>query len=64
MVWQGTVNPPLFGASRFDSYHLHQVYVDQLTVIRAHKCLVASTFFLGAGVVQSVLIDPTVDRPI
>jgi hypothetical protein len=24
MVWQGTVNPPLFGANRFDPYHLHQ----------------------------------------
>ena len=25
MVWQGTVNPPLFGANRFDPYHLHHV---------------------------------------
>ena len=26
MVWQGTVNPPPFGASRFDPYHLHHVF--------------------------------------
>lgn len=24
MVWQGTVNPPLLVANRFDPYHLHQ----------------------------------------
>ena len=26
MVWQRTVNPSLFGASRFDPYHLHQIW--------------------------------------
>ena len=30
MVWQGTVNPPLFGANRFDPYHLHQVRCESI----------------------------------
>ncbi len=33
MVWQGTVNPPLFGANRFDPYHLHQVRCENIDSI-------------------------------
>jgi hypothetical protein len=33
MVWQGIVNPPLFGASRFDPYHLHQILFQSSTAV-------------------------------
>jgi hypothetical protein len=38
MVWQGTVNPPLFGANRFDPYHLHQFWLVRIMVITS-DCL-------------------------
>ena len=38
MVWQRIVNPPLFGANRFDPCHLHQFRLVHIMVIIA-DCL-------------------------